>query len=75
MFLTQEMCDDVVCKEAWLLEFVLDWFKTQEICERAVKEGRDSLIHVPAWFVVAQEMWCEDLWCDDNDYLFRWCNT
>ena len=58
MFLMQEMCDDAVCKEAWLLEFVLDWFKTQEICERAVKEGRDSLIHVPAWFVVAQEMWC-----------------
>ena len=43
------MCDDVVCKDAWLLEYVPDWFKAQEVCIRAVKEDRDSLIHVSLW--------------------------
>ena len=48
--------DDVARKDAWLLEYVPDWFRTQEMCIRAVNEDRDSLIHVPGWFVVAQEM-------------------
>ena len=54
------MCDDEVHKDAWLLEYVPDWFETQEMCERAVKKDRDSLIHVPDWFVVAQEIWYID---------------
>ena len=57
---TQEMCDDAVHKDAWLLKFVLDHFKAQKMCERAVKEDRDSLIHVPGWFVLGQKMWYID---------------
>ena len=30
------------------------------MCERAVKEDGDSLIHGSEWFVVAQEMWYID---------------
>ena len=43
------MCDDAVHKDAWLLEFVLDHFKAQKMCERAVKEDRDSLIQM--WYI------------------------
>ena len=50
------MCDDAVCKDTWLLEYVPDWFKAQGLCERAVKEDCDYLIHVRDWFVVAQEI-------------------
>ena len=53
-------CDDTVCKDAGLLEYVRDSFKDQAMCIRAVNEDRDSLIHVPDWFVVAQEMWYID---------------
>ena len=50
-----------------------DRFKTQKICIRAVKAGPWRLYIVPDWFVVLQEMWCEDF--DDNYYLIRWCNA
>ena len=54
------MHDDAVHKDIWLLEYVPHWFKTQETGEKPVKEDRASLIHVPDWFVVAQEMWYID---------------
>ena len=53
-------CDDAVCKDAGLLEYVPDSFNDQEMCIRAVNEDRNSLKHVPDWFVVAQEMWYID---------------
>ena len=43
------------------------------MCIRAVKTGPWRLYGVPDWFVLLQEMWCEDF--DDNDYLIRGCNA
>ena len=31
---TEEMCDDVVRRDSYLLQFVSDWFVTQEQLER-----------------------------------------
>ena len=72
-------CDDAVCKDAGLLEYVPDSFKDQEMCIRAVNEDRNSLIHVPDWFVVAQEMWyinyshvaAPEPWGND-DWAIKW---
>ena len=36
IILRQEMCIKAVCKEQYLLNFVLDHFKTQEMCADAV---------------------------------------
>ena len=40
------------------------------MCDTAVKDNPYSLRFVPDWFVILQEMWCEDF--DDNDFLIRW---
>ena len=44
------------------LKLIPDYFKMQEICDKAVKEGCSSLEYVPDWFVTREWMW---MWCDD----------
>ena len=70
---TQEMCEDVI--HVRLEEFFLipDCFKTQEMCIRAVKVTPWQLYGDRDYFVILQEMWCEDF--DDNDYLINWHNA
>ena len=43
------------------------------MCEKAVEKAPWLLYDIPDWFVVLQEMWCEDV--DDNDHLIRWRNA
>ena len=43
----KKMCGYVVREEYWSLKYVPDWFKTQEMCIKEVKEDLDFLIHVP----------------------------
>ena len=62
---------DHVRREKFFL--IPDRFKTQKMWIRAVKTGPWRLYGVPDWFVLLQEMWCEDF--DDNDYLIRGCNA
>ena len=34
---TQKMCDTAIQKDSEMLKFVPDYFKTQEMCEKTVK--------------------------------------
>ena len=45
------MCIEVVEKCPWLLTCVLDHFKTQEVCDKAIGAGSYILWHIPDWFV------------------------
>ena len=42
---TQKMCDKTVEKDSKMLKFVPDYFKTQEIREKAVKKSLFATIH------------------------------
>ena len=44
-----------------------DQYKTQEICNKAVKVDPGQLYDVLDWFVVLQEMWYEDFDNDNHD--------
>ena len=39
-----------------------DHFKTQEMCDKAIKEDSSSLEYVPDWSVTREWMW---VWYDD----------
>ena len=41
------MCEKIVEKGPWPLEFVLDHLKTQEMCEKTVEDELDTLEFVP----------------------------
>ena len=60
-----------------------DHFKTQKICDQAVKDNSSSLQFVPDWFVTRECMWMwYDYYCDedgdhwdnddDKDKFFDW---
>ena len=42
-----------------------DYFKTQVMCNKAVKKGSFSLQFVPDWFVTQEQI---DAWHDDTYY-------
>ena len=59
------------------LKFVPDHFKTQEICDKAVRDHSSPLQYVPDWFVTREgvDMWHDDNeYCDDDDEdtFFKW---
>ena len=54
------MCEEVIHVRPKDFFLIPDHFKTQEMCIRAVKEDPWQLKDVPDWFVVLQEMRCED---------------
>ena len=66
------------------LQLVLDHFKMQEICEKAVKDDSSSLQFVPDWLIITEwvDMWYDGYydddgvyWDDDDDYedkFFEW---
>ena len=66
------------------LQLVLDHFKMQEICEKAVKDDSSSLQFVPDWPIIREwvDMWYDGYydddgvyWDDDDDYedkFFEW---
>ena len=41
------MCNEVVCIEPYSLEFVPDYFKTQEMCNEAVRKEPYTLRYIP----------------------------
>ena len=49
------MCNDVVRREPYALEFIPDRFKVQEMCNKAVEVNPCILWHVPDHFIM-QEM-------------------
>ena len=52
---------------------VPDYLKTQEICDKVVRDDSSSLQFVPDWFVVREQI---DMWYDDSyeDKCFEWYN-
>lgn len=65
------MCKREVEKYLWLLQYVLDQYDTQEMCEKAFLVDPVALTYVPDWLATAKML--EDL---DNDAggFFRWSN-
>ena len=62
------MCKGVRFR-SWLIGHVLDHFKTQEMCDKAIKDDPSSLRFVPDWFVSQEQL---KLWHDSDDWLIRW---
>ena len=59
------MCERDVEEDPWLLECVLDQYKTQKMCDTAVSEDPYSLQYVPDWFLTQEQV---KIWHDDDDY-------
>ena len=59
------MCSSTVCRKPRTMMFVPDHFKTQEMCERAVKDDPSFLQFVPDWFVTLQQI---DIWHGNDDF-------
>ena len=64
------MCNEAVQSEPFVLEYVPDRYKTQEMCNEAVQSEPEVLRLVPDWFVTLQEMWYEEF--DDDDEFITW---
>ena len=58
------MCDAAACIETYLLASVPNHFKTRKMCDKAVRKERLSLLFVPGWFVMQQQV---EYLRDDND--------
>ena len=66
------------------MAYITDHFKTQKICDKAVKDDSSSLQFVPYWFVTWEgvDMWYDDYYDDDGGHLddddedkfFEWYN-
>ena len=68
------MCNETVEVNPWQLYDVLDYLKTQQICDDMVQGDSYSLQFVPDWFVTQEQL---ETWDDDNDYcnddeLIKW---
>ena len=63
------MCIEAAEAKPWLLECVLDRFKTQDICNSVVHMDPWLLQYVADCFVVLQEIWYVDF---DDDWFIEW---
>ena len=68
-----ELCEEVIHVRSKYFFLILDRFKTQKMYIRAFKVDPWQLNDIPDWFVVLQEMWCDDF--GDSAYLVRWRNA
>ena len=55
-FKTQRMYEKVVEKDPYQLGDFLDHLKTQEMCDKAVRDYLFSLQFVPDWFVTREQI-------------------
>ena len=62
------MCERAVWLGPSVLQLVPDHFKTQEICDDAVRDESFSLQYVPDWFVTQQQVKLRD------NRLISWYN-
>ena len=63
------MCERAIEESPYNLEFIPDHFKTQEICDKEVRNDLRTLLFVPDWFVTREGVaMCYDnnKYCDDN---------
>ena len=47
MFLTQEMCDKAIVENAGTLNFVLNYYKNQKMCNKAIDTYIPAIQFVP----------------------------
>ena len=69
------MCTKVAGVDPWQLYYVPDHFKTQEMCNKGVRDHFFSLQYVPDWFVAQQQIkiWYGDSeYDDDDDDFIKW---
>ena len=59
------MCKEAVEEDPYMLKFVPDALKTQEMCDDAVQGDAFSLQYVLDYFVTQQQI---RVWHDDHDY-------
>ena len=59
------MCTKVAEVDPWQLYYVPDHFKTQEMCNKGVRDHFFSLQYVPDWFVAQQQI---KIWYGDSEY-------
>ena len=57
------MCEKAVKDEPYVMKYVPDHFKTQQLCYKAVKNDPSFLQSVPDWFITKE--WI-DMWYDDD---------
>ena len=64
----------VVHREPWSLEYVPDQYRTQEMCDKAVKKDLCLLEYVPVWFVTQKQikLWRDDDYHSKDDRLINW---
>ena len=65
------MCNEIMCTMLDAFHRIPDRFKTQEMCDKTVKNNSSSLQFVPDWFVRREWMWMwyDDYYDDDGDHL------
>ena len=79
------MSSEVIHTMPDVFHHITDRFKTQEMCDQAVKEDSSLLEYVPDWFVTKEWMWTwyddyydddGDHWDNDNDEdkFLEWCD-
>lgn len=61
------MCERVVEDNSYMLDSVLDQYKTQKMCERVAPEEPEALEFVPNCYTKLQKIWHEDFDNDDNN--------
>ena len=61
------MCKEVTEVDPWQLKNVPNHFKTQEMCDKAVRDYLFSLQFVPDFFVTQGQI---DIWYED-DYVYN----
>ena len=67
------MCEKAIEKKSTHAVHVADHFKTQEMCDKTVRDDPFSLIYVPDWFVTQQvKIWHDDSEYHDNDRIVEW---
>ena len=55
--------------DLWQLNYILDYLKTQKMCDDVVRRDPYSLQFVPHWFVTQEQI---KIWGDDDDEIIEW---
>ena len=70
------MCEGAIEASSWQLKYVPDQYKTQEMCNKAVRDDPSTLRYVSNWLFTGEwvRMWYDesDYWADDDDNFFKW---
>ena len=68
------MCNETIEVSLWQLKYVHDQYKTQSMCDKAVRGDSSTLQFISDWFVTQQQMfvWYDDDYCFHDDEIIEW---